>query len=53
MTSAPTVPTRSDEPPRPDGQSVAPVGHAQGLDLYARNPGDLAGLDRMVRVVRI
>lgn len=32
---------------------IAAVAHAQGLDLYTRNPGDFAGLDGIVTVVGV
>src|SRR5919106_2758002 len=32
---------------------IAATAAASGLDLYTRNPGDLAGLDEIVRIVEV
>jgi predicted nucleic acid-binding protein len=32
---------------------IAAVGHANGLDVYTRNPDDFAGLEDLVRIVGI
>jgi predicted nucleic acid-binding protein len=35
------------------GLLIAATAHANGLDLYTRNPDDFAGLDDLVRVVAV
>jgi predicted nucleic acid-binding protein len=40
-------------PGRVADRLIAAVGHANGLDVYTRNPDDFAGLEDLVRIVGV
>jgi predicted nucleic acid-binding protein len=35
------------------GQVIAAIAHANGLDLYTRNPDDFVGLDELVTMFTV